>query len=170
MYKLADLGLFVNWNSKAQLMDSAHSLSSKTQLMVLAYASLLWIRGIRNITFSTQFLLFIKSRWYSLFTTRYSRFTTRDSLLTTRYSLFTTKLFHDPSPRTNVAGRNDRTHDRPHSRWTRIRLSYCARGCTLMHHMLGKKSPLLFEDIPLVTFVYFKNKRLSHIWHSILYK
>ena len=116
--------------------------------MVLAYASLLWIRGIRNITFSTQFLLFIKSRWYSLFTTRYSRFTTRDSLLTTRYSHFTTKLFHDPSPRTNVAGRNDRTHDRPHTRRTRIRLSYCARGCTLMHHMLGKKVPFYSKTFP----------------------
>ena len=37
------------------------------------------------------------------------------------------KLFHDQTPRKNVAGREDRTRDRPHTRRMRIRSSYRAR-------------------------------------------
>ena len=36
-------------------------------------------------------------------------------------------FFHGQSPRNNVAGREDRTRDRSHTRWPRIRSSYRAR-------------------------------------------
>ena len=71
------------------------------------------------------------------------------------------KLFHDQSPQKNVAGREDRTRDRPHTRQTRIRSNYCAMFNKLFVNSVHKLSSIY-------VFSYFLFGFEGRIWDLIV--